>query len=72
MTSFVLMIDKTTAFAMCPQELVLSWNRLRRIKETLLNSVPAPISAHLFSHLPFEHFYLNLLLVAFVTAANQP
>lgn len=62
---------------MCPQELVLGLKRSRRIKEAFLNSPLPPRLTHKslhpwFSSLPFEHFYLNLLLVASVTATAGP
>lgn len=60
---------------MCPQELVLGLKRSRRIKEAFLNSPPPAPHTDLctrFSSLPFEHFYLNLLLVASVTATAGP
>lgn len=79
-TCFVLTVDKggTTAFDMYPQELTLGLEKPRRVKETFSTPfiVPLPptpqISALLFSHLPYEHFYLNLLLVAFITATTGP
>lgn len=62
---------------MCPQELVLGLKKPRRIKETFLSSfqcspVPRKKCLHPFSPLPFEHFYLNPLLVAFITATPGP